>query len=352
MKQLVIEGGNPLKGSIRLGGAKNASFKLMIATLLASGESRILNFSQVADVELTKKILLSLGCKIRSAGERTLFIDTSDLNGYEIPSEHGEKSRASTMFIGPLLNRFCKAQVPLPGGDKIGTRPLDRHFAGLKALGAKVKFKSDKVEVSCGKLIGAAYTFPKKTHTGTETMIMAAVLAQGITKLHNAALEPEVDDLIKFLNRMGAKIRRLPQDTIQIEGVSSLKPKIHKLMPDRNEAVTYATAAIATRGDIIVENAQAKDLEAFLAKLKDIGAGYEVGNFGIRFYYKGPLKATNVTTQPHPGFMTDWQPLWTVLMTQAKGESIVHEAVFTSRFQYVKDLVRMGAQIKWNQFYF
>lgn len=346
MSKLVITGGIPLKGSVRVGGAKNASFKIMIASLLAAGESRILNFSDIADVELTKKILKELGCKVYSAGARTLFIDASKLSKCEISKKYGEQSRASSMFLAPLLSRFCKAAVPLPGGDKIGKRPLGRHFDGLSAMGAFFKMKSGKVIAQCKGLKGTTYTFAKKSHTGTETMIMAAVLAEGKTILKNAALEPEVDDLIKYLNRMGANVKRQSNGDIQIIGVSSLKPAIHKLMPDRNEAVTYACAAIATKGDIIVENAKAKDLDAFLGKLKQAGGGYEVGNFGIRFYYKKPLKETEVVTQPHPGFMTDWQPLWTVLMTQAKGESIIHEAVFTSRFQFVKDLAKMGANIE------
>ncbi len=343
-KKLVITGGQPLTGSVRLGGAKNASFKIMIATLLGAGESRILNFSHIADVELTKQVLTELGCKITSPGERTLYIDTKPANKFEISLQHGAGSRASTMFIGPLLARFGQALIPLPGGDKIGTRPLDRHFDGLKAMGANIEVKNNLLRATCHTLHATTYTFPKKTHTGTETLLMAAVLASGKTILKNAALEPEVDDLIKFLNRMGAKVNRQGEE-IHVEGVQYLRPAIHKLMPDRNEAVTYACAAIATQGDIIVENAQPKDLEAFLTKLHEIGAGYEMGTYGLRFFYKGPLQATSLVTEPHPGFMTDWQPLWTVLMTQATGESVVHEAVFTSRFQYTADLVKMGANI-------
>lgn len=344
MSKLIIKGGISLKGSVRLGGAKNASFKIMIASLLAQGESKILNFSRIADVKLTQDILEYLGCEIREAGDRTLFINTKPLSKYVVPKQFGEKSRASTMFIGPLLTRFCKAQVPLPGGDKIGKRPLERHFKGLKALGAKVSLKKDSVLVTCQQLKGATFTFAKKTHTGTESMIMAAVKAQGKTVLKNAALEPEVDDLIAFLNKMGAKISRL-KDQIIIQGVTNLKPSIHQLMPDRNEAVTYACAALATRGDIILENAQPDHLKAFLQKLDAINGGFEIDKYGIRFFYKNPLQATNMTTKPHPGFQTDWQPLWTTLMTQAQGKSLVHEAVFTSRFQFVKDLNSMGANI-------
>lgn len=345
MANYVIEGGVPLYGSVRLGGAKNASFKLMIASLLAAGESRLLNFSHISDVDLTRDIIVSLGGQITSAGERTLFIDPRPLKSFTLASGFGQGSRASIMFIGPLLHRFCKAIVPLPGGDKLGRRPLDRHFQGFRALGATIKVLPDRCELSCTKLHGATFTFAKPSHTGTETLILAAVMAEGKTVLHNAALEPEVDDLITFLNQMGGKIKRTRHRTIEIVGVPQLHPTIYRIMPDRNEAVSYACAAVATRGDIIVENARAQHLEAFLAKLLAAGGGYDTGNFGIRFYYRGDLQAVDVVTQPHPGFMTDWQPLWAVLMTQAKGQSLIHETIHPYRFQYVPGLIGMGARI-------
>lgn len=349
MAKFIIHGGRPLKGAVRLGGAKNASFKLMIASLLVKGECRLLNFSQIADVEITRKIIESLGGKVKKSGERTLFINSSQIITSIVPQKLGLASRASTMFIGPLLARLKRAVVPLPGGDKIGKRPLERHFAGLKALGAKVQFINGMFEVKALKLKGAYFKFPKNTHTGTETLIMAAVNAQGKTVLDNAAQEPEVDDLIRFLNKMGAKIRRLAPRKIQIEGVKELKPVIYKIMPDRNEAVSYAIAAIATKGDIIVENARAQDLETFLNKLKVAGGGYKVGNYGIRFYYKEQLKAVDIITEPHPGFMTDWQPLWSILATQARGRSTIIEAVHLNRFQYVPYLQKMGAKINYLQ---
>ena len=345
MAKYIIEGGKPLYGSVRLGGAKNASFKLMIASLLSRGESRLLNFSHISDVHSTRHIITSLGGQVRSAGERTLFIDSTHLNSFTIDKQFGSSSRASSMFAAPLLHRFSKAIFPLPGGDKIGNRPLDRHFDGIKSLGAQVRFIGDLCEISCTKLHGATYTFPKPSHTGTETLIMTAILAEGKTIIHNAALEPEVDDLINFLNQMGAKIKRTRHRTIEITGVKSLSPTIYRIMPDRNEAVSYAWAAIATKGDIIVENARKTDLEAFLEKLESAGGGYQTGNFGVRFYYKQPLKGTDIITQPHPGFMTDWQPLWAVLMTQAEGESTIHEAIHPNRFQYVDGLSQMGANV-------
>ena len=345
MAKYIIDGGIPLYGSVRLGGAKNASFKLMIGSLLAAGETRLLNFSHINDVYLTRDIIVSLGGQVRSVGERTWFIDSSSLHSFTIDQKFGAGSRASSMFVGPLLHRFHKAVFPLPGGDKLGNRPLDRHFDGLKALGAQVKFQGDMCEISSPQLRGAAYTFTKPSHTGTEALIMAAVLAEGKTTIRNAALEPEIDDLIAFLNQMGAKIKRTRHRTIEIIGVTQLRPTIYRIMPDRNEAVSYACAAIATKGDIIVENAKAAHLEAFLDKLKAIGGGYDTGNFGIRFYYQQSLQATDIITGAHPGFMTDWQPLWAVLMTQARGQSIIHEAVHPNRFQYVDGLTRMGARI-------
>ena len=347
--RLIIQGGTPLKGVVRLGGAKNSSYKLMIASLLCSHENRLLNFSRIADVELVKQIIQKLGPKIYSAGERTLFINAAKLGSSIIPQDLGLASRASSLFIAPLLARTKKAIVPLPGGDKIGSRSLDRHFAGLKALGVKLEIKNNLIHASCSQLTGALYTFSKPTHTGTETMIMAAVLAKGKTILRNAALEPEVDDLINFLNQMGAKITRLANRVIEIEGVKKLKPVIYKVMPDRNEAVSYAIAALITRGDIIVENAREKDLTAFLAKLQKTGAGIEKADYGLRFFYQKPLTAVDITTEPHPGFMTDWGPLWSVLATQCRGTSRIIETVFTSRFQFVKDLQSMGAKIKFFQ---
>lgn len=346
MENFVIQGGKKLRGSVRLGGAKNSSFKLMIASLLAKGETRLLNIPHIRDVEITREIISHLGARLKGQGERMLLIDSGPLDSWEIPLRYGQLSRASSMFIPPLLHRFGRAHIPLPGGDKIGARPLDRHFDGLRALGARIEIENHKAFVKADKLIGTRFKFRKNTHTGTETLIMAAVLAKGKTVIDNAAQEPEVDDLISHLEKMGARIKRIKKARIEIKGVSELKPGIHKVMPDRNEAVSYACAALATRGDIIVENANPALLGAFLEKVEEAGGGYEAGDFGIRFFYRKPLKSTKTTTQPHPGFMSDWQPLWAVVMTQAKGESIIHETVHNQRFQYTKHLEAMGAEVK------
>lgn len=346
MHSFKVFGGTPLYGSVRLGGAKNASYKLMIASLMAKGEGRLLNFSKISDVVATEEMIRQLGGSTQKRGERTMFIDGSKLTSYEIDGKFGPKSRSAPLFIPMLLHRFGKAIVPHPGGDKIGKRPLDRHFLGLEKMGARISQNDKNIEVTAEKLYGTTYRFTKTTHTGTEMLIMAAVLAKGKTVLENAALEPEIDDLINFLNSMGASIRRRHNRSIEIEGVPILRPTIHKIMPDRNEAVSYACAAIATKGDIIVENAHKEHLEAFLEKLDEMGAGYEIGTYGIRFYYKNELHAVDVTTTPHPGFMTDWQPLWAVLLTQVPGTSIIHETIYPERFGYIPHLQSMGAQVE------
>lgn len=341
-----IIGGQPLYGSVRVGGAKNASYKLMIASLLASSPSRILNFSRISDVRLVADIINQLGARAELAGERAYKVDPTHLNTWQIASSYGEASRASTLFIPALLARFGKAVVPFPGGDKIGARPLDRHFDGLKALGVQIEVANNQIVCSTNGLKGTHYRFSKSTHTGTETLIMAAALAEGKTILENAAEETEIDNLIDFLNEMGAQVKRLPGKIIEIEGVRSLHGAIQKIMPDQNQVVSFACAALATKGDVIVENASAKDLEAFIEKLDQIEAGYEIGNYGMRFYYKNELKATDVTTGIYPGFKTDWQPLWVTLMTQVQGSSVLHETVSENRFAYVNSLNEMGAKIE------
>jgi UDP-N-acetylglucosamine 1-carboxyvinyltransferase len=339
-----IQGGCALHGSVRIGGAKNASYKLMIAALLGSSESRLLNFSHISDVAVVGEISRKLGAKVWQAGERAIFIDPSSLIGTEVPNKDASQGRFSTLFIPVLLTKFGTAKVPAPGGDKIGKRPLDRHWDGLRALGAEVWVEQGYFCAKTAGLHGTTYTFEKNTHTGTETMIMAAVCAKGKTILQNAALEPEVDDLIHFLNRMGARIARQPNRVITIEGVPELHGAIHQIIPDRNEAVSYACAAIATGGDVIIENANKTHLSAFLAALDQIGGKYECDSYGIRFYRDTQLIGTDITTEPEPGFMTDWQPLWAILMSQATGTSSIHETIYESRFQYVAELNRMGVQ--------
>lgn len=346
MQSFVITGGVPLYGSVRLGGAKNASFKLMIAGLLGQTESRLLNFSRISEVDHVGACIISLGGKVTRRGERTLFIDPTALKHAKIAAEFGEMSRSAPMFLPVLLHRFHRASVPMPGGDKLGKRPIDWHLQALIQMGAKIIDTGSTLEATTTGLKGTTFRFPKNSHTGTETILMAAVLAKGTTIIENAALEPEVDDLILYLNNMGGRIRRRHNRVIEIEGVSTLNGTIHQIMPDRNEAVSYACAALITHGDIIVENAEAKHLKAFLDKVEEIGGGYEIGTYGVRFYYREALRAADIVTEPYPGFMTDWQPIWAVLATQLNGNSVILETVYPSRFQYTDHLIDMGAPIK------
>ncbi len=346
MPNFTITGNTPLYGSVRVGGAKNASYKLMIAALLAENPSRILNFSHISDVGLVAKLINDIGGHAAEAGERCYHIDPRGISQPIIDRSHGEASRASTLFLPVFLHRFKKATVPEPGGDKIGKRPLERHFEGLQKLGVKIVQHDGLIECSTDGLVGCDYSFAKNTHTGTETLLLAAVCAKGRTTLRNCALETEIDDLIAFLNAMGGKIHREPDRVIIIDGVKTLSGAIHKIMPDQNQVVSFACAALVTKGDIVVENARRLELESFFQSLDAIGAGYEVGTYGVRFFYKGPMHACDIETAIHPGFKTDWQPLWVTVLTQVAGVSTVHETISQNRFQYVPSLVAMGASIE------
>ena len=347
MTDFHITGGTPLKGAVHLGGAKNASFKLMIAAACATGESRLLNMSKIGDVEVTYKTLEAIGVKVSRPGDNTVYITGDGLNTHIIPKFTGEKTRAATLFAGLLLNKKGKAIIPLPGGCALGDRPIERHLDGFRAMGAVVDLTDVGIEMAAPNgLHGATYRFPKKSHTGTEALIIAALLADGKTIIENAALEPEVDDMISFCNKMGSNIKRVG-DNIEIIGNNNLRGATHYVMSDRNEAVSYACMAIATKGDIILEGANPNHIKAFLQKLDEIGGKYEISDYGMRFWYDKPLTATDITTAPEPGFMTDWQPLWTTMMTQAVGVSHVVEAVTQHRLAFTDQLVEMGAKIEY-----
>lgn len=348
MAKFIIKGGNHLYGSVRVGGAKNASYKILLASLLAHTPSRLLNIPQIAEVEFCADLIRSLGGKVERKGERMLSVDPQGLSQTHLSPEAGNFSRVAPMFLPILLARFHEAWVPLPGGDKIGKRPLERHFAGLQALGAKLEVSTTGIQAVLPqkKFTGATYRFEKNSHTGTETVLLASVLAEGITILENAAVEPEVIDLVNFLTAMGAHIKLIRPRTWEIYGTPHLYGTIYKIMPDRNEVVSYACAALATKGDIVVENAREADLLSFLPAVENAGGGYQVGEFGIRFFYYQPLQATQITTSKHPGFMTDWQPLWAVVMATAHGVSEIHETVTQSRFQYSQALSQMGTKLE------
>ena len=335
----------PLKGSVKIPGAKNAGFKLMIASLLSDQMSTLSNVPYIRDVVAVKKIIESLGSKVEFSDD-TLQI-CCKLSSWKVPEELGVKSRASFMYLPVLLHRFKKGKVYLPVGDRIGARPIDRFLEGLEKMGAKIKMGDGEVEASSPNgLTGCDYRFEKNSHTGTEALLMAACLAKGKTRLENAAAEPEVSELISFLNKMGAKIKRIKPREIEITGVASLKGTIYKVMPDRNEAVTFSCMALGTRGEIEIENVKVEDIGAFVKQVRSADGGIKPNNNKLRVFYKSTLKSTNIKTAPHPGFMTDWQSQWMALMTQAAGESIIHETIFENRFGSVPYLADMGAEIE------
>ncbi len=318
----------------------------MIAALLADGPSVLENVPDIEDVCVVARTIEALGgCATRSKAT-TWIIDPRSIREAHVRHYALARTRASPFFIVPLLVRFGEALVPAPGGDRIGHRPLDRVLAGLEAFGARVDACGEYLRVRATHLRGARYRFPKNTHTGTEVLLLAAACARGETVLENAAQEPEVDDLIAFLNAMGARIRRTEGRTIQIEGVPQLRGARHRVMPDRNEAVTFACAALATKGEIEIEEVRPSDIRAFLAVLEEIGAGSACIGTTWRVWYPGPLRPACIRTAPHPGFMTDWQPLIAPVLTQAQGVSVIHETVFENRFHYVRELQRMGARIE------
>jgi UDP-N-acetylglucosamine 1-carboxyvinyltransferase len=331
-----------------LAGAKNAGFKAIIASLLAETPSTICRLGLISEVDFAKEAVTSLGGKITDLKDsHCLKIDPTGLKSFAVPKNIGEKSRSVTMYVGPLLKKFGQAILPTPGGDPISRRPIDRHIDGLTALGAKVDFKDGAYHVSAPNgLTGTTFRFRKNTHTGTETLLMCAVFARGVTVLENAAAEPEIDDMITLLNAMGAQILRLDARTIQITGVEKLRGVKHTVMLDRIEAATFACMALATKGDVMVEGADPLVLTAFLEKVNETGGRWEKEMDGVRFWYEKPLQATSVEAALYPRFMTDWQPVWTALMTQASGISSVHETVYEQRFAHINDLTKMGAKFE------
>ncbi len=342
-----ITGGQPLKGEVIVRGAKNAGFKLLIASLMGDGKTKLSNVTKAVETKISESVVKKLGGEISHIGSHTLEIDPSGLKDWSIPYGIGKESRASTMFVPSLLYRFGKAKVPWPGGDKIGARPLDRHFEGLEKMGVEITNQEDWINFEATeRLRGCQYQFSKNTHTGTETLILAASFAKGTTVLENAAQEPEIDDLIEFLNKMGADIKRVSPRTIKIEGVDKFTGTEYQVIPDRNEAVTFACAALGTKGHVSIFNIRPNDLTSFTDKLKEIGAEVKIGVNEMEVGYVDCLKATTIETSPHPGFMTDWQSLWFTLMTQARGKSTIIEKVYPSRFQYADYLIKMGAKVK------
>lgn len=346
MKKYIIKGGNKLSGTISVTGAKNVVTKAIVAAALTSEEVIIENVPLISDLDVAISVAEGLGATVEVV-DHMLKIRYEEIKNIEIPLEAGAKSRTAAMFLGPLLIRKGEAIVPNPGGCRLGARPIDRHIEGLEKMGAAIDYLSDDgyFHAKSEKLKGANYTFEKNTHTGTETLILAAVLAEGATVLENAAEEPEVDDLMNLLNQMGGNVKRTGARTITIEGVASLHGTTYKIMPDRNEAVTFAIMGALTGGEVWIKNANMGDLASFLVKFEEAGGAWEEKDDSVRFYIKDKIKATDMVTGPHPAFMTDWQGPWSVLATQAEGESTIHETVYENRFAYVSELKKMGAKL-------
>lgn len=351
MEKIVINGGKKLKGSIGVSGAKNVALKTLVAACLTDEEVVIKNIPLISDFMVMVAIIRELGGEVKIE-DHTAYIRMKKFKKEKISLDEGAKIRTSAMFLSPLLTRMGKAVIPNPGGCRIGARPIDRTVKGLKKMGFEALYNSKdgyyyfkKNEHKKNKA-AVTYRFEKSTHTGTETLIMAAVLGFGKTILENAACEPEVDELIALLTQMGAKIKEKgKRRTIEITGVKKLHGTEFSIGPDRNEIVTIATAAILTKGDVFIKNVGNVDLSAFIEKLEEAGGGIEKKDNGTRFYYKGSLKSVSVQTSSYPGFMTDWQGPWAILMANAKGDSIIHETIYENRFGYVKELKKMGAKI-------
>lgn len=344
-----VRGGTPLKGSVTISGAKNAAIKMIAASLLTSEEVHLSNIPQIEDVRVDLEVARSLGVKVEEA-ENELRLKADDIGSFSIPEGLSQKTRAAIITLGPLLARFGKATLPPFGGCPIGERPVDRHLKALEALGAKISCASGAIEARAERLVGAPIRFSKTTVMGTENAILASVLAEGETTILGAAQEPEVDDLIELLIKMGAKIERSEEDPgkILIEGVENLSGAAHEVLPDRNEAVTFAVAAAATRGDVTLERVRPQDLTSFLSKFETVGASYEVTGEKIRVWADSEVSFSpvDIETAPHPGFATDWQQPFAVLLTQAEGESVLHETVHGQRFNYLSELSKMGAKVE------
>lgn len=348
MPKYIINGGKQLKGEVSIRGAKNASFKQIIASMLTDEKVFLNNVPQISDVKITTSIAKSLGCDVQQTGEHGLELTTSKITNSAVPTGTGEKSRTSFMFAAPLLTRTGSAIVPIPGGDKLGDRPLDRLFDCFSKMNIKTIESEKTISFSTDKIIGTHYTFSKPSHTVTEVILMTAALADGETILDNAALEPEIDDLILMLNDMGAKIQRDQKDEkrIIIQGVPHLKGVQHDIICDRNEIITFACAALATKGSICILRIKPEIVHTFLETIKTMGAEVRIGKDELCVKWVKPLTSVNIETGPEPMFMTDWQAIFTVLLSQTVGCSSIIERVYPNRFQHIENLIKMGVKVK------
>jgi len=349
MDKFVIRGGNPLLGTIRVSGAKNAALPAMAAAILTDETLVLENIPDVRDIQTERNLLVSMGAEVElgygRAHHRTT-ISCRNLVNPEAAYELVKTMRASTLVLGPLVARMGRARVSLPGGCAIGARPIDLHIKGLAQLGATIRQEHGYIEASADRLRGGHIAFDKITVTGTEDLMMAAALAQGETLMENCAREPEVVDLAVLLNKMGAKIEGAGTSTMRIKGVSKLGGARHRIIPDRIEAGTFVIAAALTGGDLTITNCDPLHLNALLQKLEECGVTATTTGDSIRVKNGHRLKAADMSTEEYPGFPTDMQAQYMALATQAEGTSIITENIFENRFMHAQELVRMGANIK------
>ncbi len=344
-EHFIVTGGKPIEGTVKLAGAKNAATKILVASLLTDEECVLENFPDIGDTRIVIELCKILGSDVAVDGS-TVTIRTKAITNTKVETL-SRKNRIPILALGPLLTRAGEGEVPIVGGDKIGPRPVDMHVEALKLLGADVETTehSYKARAPHG-LKGTEITLKYPSVGATEQVIMTSVLARGKTILRNAAVEPEILDLIKVLQKMGAIIELGTNRVVSIYGVEKLKGFRHRIMNDRNEAVSFACLAVATEGNIFVEGAEQEHLITFLNSIRRVGGEYDVRENGIRFWRARPLTGLKIETDTHPGFMTDWQQPFTVLLTQSEGASVVHETVYEDRFGYTKDLNFMGANIR------
>lgn len=345
-EKFVIRGGRKLQGIVEVRGSKNAASKLMIASLLTDKPCVLENVPLSAETDITRELCEHIGSSTSIDDARNLRIETALVKN-SLVTELSRKNRVPILAFGPLLHRKGFAEVPVLGGCPIGHRPINFHIEALNKMGARIERRENSYYAEVDRLCGVEIEFPFPSVGATENVILAAVLARGKTVIKNAAVEPEILNLALMLSSMGAQIRVEPEARlVEIDGVEKLQGTVIRVMPDRNEVVSFVTAALATDGEVFIREAETWYLESFLEKIRDLGAGFKIENGGMRFWGKRPYSATKVQTAPHPAFMTDWQQPFCVLLTQAQGESIIHETVYEDRFGYTKDLVRMGANIK------
>jgi len=346
LEKFVINGGKPLKGEVRISGAKNAAVAILPAVLLADDTCIIENLPNISDVSLILKVMKNLGAQVKLINKSTVEINPSHVNSFVVTKEMAEGMRASSYFLGALLGRMNRARVAPPGGCNFGVRPIDQHIKGFEALGANIAFENGMVDANAEVLSGASVYLDMVSVGATINIMLAAVKAKGLTVIENAAREPHIVDLANFLNSMGANIMGAGTGVIKIRGVESLKGTNYSIIPDQIEAGTYMAAVAATGGDVLVTNVTPKHLESIVAKLRETGAEITEYDEAVRVVMNRRPKKCNVKTLPHPGFPTDMQPQMATVLAIADGTSIVTEGVWDNRFRYVEQLTIMGADIQ------